>query len=235
MQVGLGAVVSASTVAAKPRLFVYGAGGHAKIVVETIKRQGRFVVIALLDDDVSKRGRELLGIQVLGGPEMLSQLRAAGVELCFVAIGDNHVRRQKTEQLVRMGFQAANVIDPTAIVLSRTCVGAGTLTLCYSYVGVDSTLGQGCILSVNCTVGHDCVLGDYVHLTPGVRLGGNVHIGAESFLGLGATVLPGVHIGQRVTVGAGSAVTGDLPDGVVATGVPAKILRSDLGEESTSA
>ena len=113
--------MTASTVAAKPRLFVYGAGGHAKIVIETIKRQGQADVIALLDDDLSKKGRELLGLQVLGGSEMLSQLRAAGVEHCFVAIGDNQVRRQKTEQLLRMGFQTVNVIDPTAIVLSEAC------------------------------------------------------------------------------------------------------------------
>jgi len=130
-----------------------------------------------------------------------------------------------------MGFELVSVIDPTAIILSGVSIGPGTLVLGYSYVGVDVRLGQACILSMNCLVGHDSSLGDYVHLTPGVRFGGNVNIGEESFVGLGAVVLPGVHIGRRVTVGAGAAVTRDLPDGVVAAGVPAEILHRNTRRE----
>ena len=57
-----------------------------------------------------------------------------------------------------------------------------------------------------------------------------VVIGAGSWLGTNAVVLPGVTIGRHVAVGAGSVVTADLPDGVVAAGVPARILRS-AGQE----
>jgi len=216
---------------AKPTLFIYGAGGHAKIVIETIKRQGRHNIVGLLDDDPREKGRELLGCQVLGGQEILDELQTAGVHRCFVAIGNNEARHQKSEDLLNMGFELVSVIDPTAIILSGVSIGPGTLVLGYSYVGVDVRLGQACILSMNCLVGHDSSLGDYVHLTPGVRFGGNVNIGEESFVGLGAVVLPGVHIGRRVTVGAGAAVTRDLPDGVVAAGVPAEILHRNTRRE----
>lgn len=52
-----------------------------------------------------------------------------------------------------------------------------------------------------------------------------VSIGDGSWLGTNAVVLPGVTIGRHVAVGAGSVVTTDLPDGVVAAGVPARIIR----------
>jgi len=214
-----------------PGLFVYGASQHAKIVIETIKRQGQYAIVGLLDDDPAKKGRELLGYQILGGQERLGGLQTAGVRRCFVAIGNNKARRQKCEDLLSKGFELVSVIDPTAIVLSRVSVGPGTLILAQSYVGVDVTLGQACILSMNCLVGHDCILGDYAHLTPGVRFGGNVNVGEESFVGLGAVAIPGVHIGRRVTVGAGAAVTRDLPDDVVAVGVPAEIVRSNARRE----
>ena len=52
-----------------------------------------------------------------------------------------------------------------------------------------------------------------------------VVIGKNCWLGAGVTVLPGVTIGDNTVVGAGSVVTHDLPSGVVAVGVPAKVLR----------
>jgi acetyltransferase-like isoleucine patch superfamily enzyme len=53
----------------------------------------------------------------------------------------------------------------------------------------------------------------------GIALGRNVWLGA------GAKVLDGVRIGSDVVVGAGAVVTEDLPDGAVAAGVPARVLR----------
>jgi len=209
----------------KPRLFVYGAGKHSQVVVETIRRQGRYELLGLVDDDLAKKGRDMLGVPILGGHEQLASLLAAGVRHCFIAVGDNHARHQAMEELLRLGFEPITVVDPTAIVLAQTSLGPGTLILGHCHVGVNSVLGKACIISVSSMVGHDCCLEDYVHLTPGVLLGGNVRIGEESFLGLGTGVLPNVCIGRRVIVGAGAAVIRDLPDDVVAAGVPARILR----------
>jgi acetyltransferase-like isoleucine patch superfamily enzyme len=52
-----------------------------------------------------------------------------------------------------------------------------------------------------------------------------VHIGACSFLGSKSSVMPGVTVGRRCVVGAGSVVTKDLPEGWIATGIPAKPVR----------
>jgi len=54
----------------------------------------------------------------------------------------------------------------------------------------------------------------------GIALAENV------WLGTGVKVLDGVRIGRDVVVGAGAVVTGDLPDGVVAAGVPARVVRT---------
>ena len=63
----------------------------------------------------------------------------------------------------------------------------------------------------------------------GIALGDNV------WLGTGAKVLDGVRIGSDVVVGAGAVVTSDLPDGVVAAGVPARILRGRGADGASSA
>lgn len=54
----------------------------------------------------------------------------------------------------------------------------------------------------------------------GIRLGENV------WLGTGAKVLDGVRIGRDVVVGANAVVTDDLPDGAIAAGVPARVIRN---------
>jgi acetyltransferase-like isoleucine patch superfamily enzyme len=57
------------------------------------------------------------------------------------------------------------------------------------------------------------------------RTSAGITLGDDEWLGAGAKVLDGVKIGSRVAVGAGAVVTSDLPDGVVAVGVPARVVR----------
>ncbi|HEX9767496.1 MAG TPA: acyltransferase [Nitriliruptorales bacterium] len=53
---------------------------------------------------------------------------------------------------------------------------------------------------------------------------GPVAIGAGSWLGHGVLVLPGASIGRRCVIGAGAVVRGDIPDGSIAVGVPARVV-----------
>jgi sugar O-acyltransferase (sialic acid O-acetyltransferase NeuD family) len=205
-------------------LIVYGAGGHSQVVLETVRRQGLYEVEGLLDDDPSKHLKQVMGFSVLGGEERIPSMLRRGIRTFVVAIGDNAGRRRVSERLLRRGLQAATLVDPSAIVLSESQIGAGTVVLGHAQVDVKVVLGQGCIVSVSCFVGHDCRLGHFVHLAPGVVLGGELQIGDGAFLGLNVSALPGVTIGRDVIVGAGATVVNDLPDGVTAVGVPARPL-----------
>jgi serine acetyltransferase len=87
-----------------------------------------------------------------------------------------------------------------------------------------ATIGVGAILNTGCSVDHDAQLADGVHICPGARLAGEVQVGSRSWIGIGASVIQQVRIGSDVTVGAGAAVVRNLPDGVTAVGVPARVL-----------
>lgn len=52
-----------------------------------------------------------------------------------------------------------------------------------------------------------------------------VEIGDGSDIGIGSILLPGTRIGEGAQIGAGAVVTGEIPAGMVAAGVPAKVLR----------
>jgi acetyltransferase-like isoleucine patch superfamily enzyme len=71
----------------------------------------------------------------------------------------------------------------------------------------------------------DAAVIDQPRTSRGIALGDNV------WLGTGAKVLDGVRIGSDVVVGANAVVNADLPDGAIAAGVPARVLRRRTPED----
>lgn len=115
----------------------------------------------------------------------------------------------------------------------------------YCDYGSHIEVGKNFFANYNCTlldVGK-IIIGDYCQLAPNVAIytaghpihpdtrnsayeyGKDVVIGDNVWLGGSVVVCPGVHIGSNTVIGAGSVVTHDIPDWVVATGNPAKVLR----------
>ncbi len=205
-------------------VIVYGAGGHAKVVVATLETGGEYQVVGLLDDDPAKQGTTVCGHPVLGGRELLAPLRGEGVSLAVLAVGDNDRRAELAHLLQEWGFRLPLVVHPTALLLPGSGVGSGTVVLAQAFLGADTCIGGNAIVSVQAIVGHDSRVGDCVHLCAGVKLGGQAEVGDLSMLGLGAVVLPGVKVGRGCIVGANAVVNRDLPDGVTAAGVPARII-----------
>jgi acetyltransferase EpsM len=74
-------------------------------------------------------------------------------------------------------------------------------------------------------IGHGCVLEDGVLVSTGASIAGNVFVGRGSRIGVGASVKDRVRIGAGCLIGAGAVVVRDIPDGVVAYGVPARPMR----------
>lgn len=56
----------------------------------------------------------------------------------------------------------------------------------------------------------------------------DTRIGENCFIGGRSIILPGVEIGSNCIIGAGSVVTRSIPDGSIAAGNPARIIRSGV-------
>jgi len=203
-------------------LLILGAGGHGRVVADAARLTGRWTTVAFLDDRHADLGA-VDGLPVLGSfaasKGLVGRYRQA-----VAAVGDNRLRLQVLKVLRKEGFELPSIIHPGAIVGSDVILGEGTVVLAQSVINVGARLAEGCIVNTGATVDHECVIGRGVHLSPGVHLGGNVIVGDRTWLGVGAVVRNGVTIGKDVMVGVGAAVIDDLPDGVTAVGVPARVV-----------
>jgi sugar O-acyltransferase (sialic acid O-acetyltransferase NeuD family) len=203
-------------------LFVYGAGGHGKVVCEILISVG-LDVAGFVDDGVVKATP--LGLKVLGTKEWLIQQSTQSQVTVALGLGDGQIRSVLANQCLSHRIQLITAIHPRATVARSAKLAAGTVVMANAAINADATIGIGSIINTGAIVEHDCTIGDFSHISPNASMGGGSSMGSFSQLGLGAVLLPGIRIGNYSLVGAGAVVTKNIPDGVVAVGVPARILR----------
>jgi sugar O-acyltransferase (sialic acid O-acetyltransferase NeuD family) len=201
-------------------VWVFGSGGHAKTVIDTLRAMGEWDITGLLDDDRKRWGMEIAGISVRGGISEESITRF-GIERAVIAIGSNAARARTANQFTHL-ISWVGAVHPSAYLASGVHLGAGVVVFAGTVVQPDTMIGDHAILNTMCGVSHDSVIGDFAHVGPGAHLAGNAKIGEGAFLGVGSCVLPGRTVGAWATIGAGGVVVTDIPERAIAKGVPAR-------------
>ena len=187
-------------------IYLYGAGGHAKVILDILQEK-EVSVKAIFDDNTEIK--ELLDIPV-EAYDSQSPL--------IISIGNNRIRKEIADKLTSVSFETA--ISRRAVVSERASIGSGTVVMQGAVVQSCAEVGKHAIINTGATVDHDCVIGDYVHIAPGCTLCGNVTVGEGTFIGAGTVIIPGVKIGKWAVIGAGSVIRKDIPDNVMAVGNP---------------
>jgi UDP-N-acetylbacillosamine N-acetyltransferase len=207
-------------------LLVWGASGHAAVVADIVRLAGEFAVAAFLDD-VSRvpEGTRFCGLPVYGSRESLRTLRGEGISHVIIGIGNCAARLRLAEEARREGFELATAVHPRAVIAEGVSVGAGSVVAAGAVVNPFARIGENVIVNTCASVDHDTIVEDGAHICPGVRLAGRVRVCQGAWVGIGSSVIDGVRIGAGSIVGAGSVVVRDVPDGVLAYGVPAKVIR----------
>ncbi len=196
-------------------MFLYGAGGHAKVIMDILKAEGKCIE-ALIDDN--RELKEVMGVKVLHG-------QTGGISPLIISIGSNRIRKL-IAQKVHATFGTA--VHPSAIVSESARIGEGTVVMQGAIVQTCTQIGKHCIINTGASVDHECVIGDFVHISPHCTLCGNVQVGEGTWIGAGSTVIPGVKIGKWSVIGAGSVVVKDIPDGVLALGNRCEVIKKLL-------
>ena len=196
----------------KEIVYLYGASGHAKVVMD-IAKLAYYDVPYLIDDNPEVN--ELAGMKVVHSAEGLSPI--------IVTIGDCQIRRKIVEKLGEREY--LTVIHPSAIKADSVKLGSGTVVMAGAILNPYAQVGNHCIVNTGASIDHDCIIHDFVHIAPHSALCGEVEIGEGTWVGAGTTIKQGIHIGKNCLIGVGAVVVKDIPDDSLCYGNPAKVVR----------
>jgi sugar O-acyltransferase (sialic acid O-acetyltransferase NeuD family) len=202
-----------------------GAGGNAKVVIETLRLAGYRNIHGLLDPDRELWGKSVLCVTILGDDTLLPGLVAAGVNDFFIGVGavtSLDPRRRLYDLACSCGMSPVPAIHPSAVISASACYGAGLTAMAGTVFNADARLGDNVLVNSGAIIEHDCIVGSHVHISPRALLLASVQVGDGTMIGAGAVVRQGVRIGSRVIVGAGAVVVNDVRDGETVVGVPAR-------------
>ncbi len=207
------------------KILILGAGGHSKVVAE-IARLNQWDVVGFIDGvNPLRKGESFYGAKILGGDEVLEDLFRSNVKHVIVAFGNNRIRVQTAQKLSGMGFKLPSAIHPSAIYAGDVEIGDGTVIAAGAVIGPSTSIGRYVIVNTQASLDHECRVCDGSHLGPGAVVTGGVLVGECAWIGAGAVISDHKKIGADSIVGAGAVVVKDVPDDVVAIGVPARVSR----------
>jgi len=205
-------------------LYLYGCGGHSKVILDILIKQGRKVT-AFVDDNPPSETKTIHNVPVYQTLDILPTITLDSQWI--VAIGNNMIRQRIAEKLQALGYSFTTAIHPSAQIAMGVEIAPGTVIMPNVVLNTDTKIGHHVIINTGATIDHDCLVGDYCHIAPGCSLCGQVHLEPGVLLGVGSKVCPSVTIGEQTTCGAGSVILKSLPSHCLAYGCPAKIIQTN--------
>lgn len=204
-------------------VIVIGAGGHARVLIDALQLNS-VEILGIVDRDPALIGETILGHKVIGSDEEIFKQSKGRMSLVN-GIGSVAVSKKRCElfeKFISKGYRFAKVIHPSAILAADILLGEGSQVMAGAVVQSGTRIGCNTIVNTRVSVDHDCVIGNHVHLAPGVTLSGGVTIDDGGHVGTGATIIQGIHIEKESLVGAASLVLKNVSARSKVLGVPAK-------------
>lgn len=198
-------------------ILLFGLGGHAHSVVDSIEEGGKYNIIGFLDTE-EKRGNRFKDYSVLDTDDAMKKYYAAGVNHAFITIGfmgHGSLRNRLYGRLKEAGFTIPNIIDRTAVMAGGVQLAEGVFIGKRAVINSNAVIGKMCIVNTGAIVEHDCSIGEFSHIAVGSVLCGGVTVGEQTLIGANATVIQERRIGSHCVIGAGAIIRKDVGDGCV--------------------
>ncbi|MCI5123081.1 MAG: acetyltransferase [Candidatus Electrothrix sp. AR5] len=200
---------------------ILGGGGHAKVVLDTLRCMSYGVLgyLSLLETE-----SDGFDIKYLGNDEAIVNYKPSTV-LLVNGVGSSGIPDKRTDVFTRfkkLGYHFLTVIHPSAVVASDVELGEGCQVMAGSVLQPGVYCGENVIINTRAGVDHDCRIGSHAHIAVGVTLSGNVRVGCLAHIGTASSVIQDVSVGKRSVVAAGAAVIRNVLAGETVAGIPAR-------------
>lgn len=185
-------------------IVLVGFGGHAKSIIDCIKRQNKYRIVGYTD--LYDKNCEYT---YLGTDEVLIQLYKNGIKnavICVGYLGKDNVREVLFNRLKVIGYSLPVISDPSAIISSSSIIDEATFIGKNVVINAETKIGKCCIINTGVIIEHECIVGDFSHIAVGSILCGQVEIGKSCFIGANATIIQCRKIPNSCIVPAGEVI-----------------------------
>jgi sugar O-acyltransferase (sialic acid O-acetyltransferase NeuD family) len=209
----------------KRDLVVIGGGGHTRVVLGMLEREG-ITPRGIITRDASLIGKAILGVPILGlegdvalTPEKTILVNAVGNRVSAKGSG-LCVRAAVYRRYHSQGFKFLDVVSSHAVCMPHVVIGNGIQLMPGAVLQTGAMIGENVLINTNASIDHDAILYPHCHIAPGAVICGDVVVGEETHVGAGAIIIQGIRLGCNVVIGAGAVITRNVPDGVVIKPAP---------------
>lgn len=214
------------------RVVIIGAGGFAREILDILDAVNHVkasydILGFIVDPQYAEQGTLVNDMPVLGGFEWLGSHRENVMAIC--GVGAPELRFRLVVRAKGLGVRFFSVTHPGAILTRWVSIGEGTIITAGCILTNRIQIGNHVHVNLDCTIGHDSVIEDFVTLSPGVHVSGNVLLGEGCNVGTGANIIEKKTVGAWSILGAGTTVTSDVPPNSTVVGVPGKVIKTRAG------
>lgn len=205
------------------KAIVIGAGGHARIVLDTLELLD-FKITGIIDINFKGVKETIFNHEILGNMDKLRNYSPED-HVVVIAVGDIEKKKELYQYITALGFLMPVIIHPSATVSGHAKISAGTFINSGAVVNAAAEIGENVLINTSAVVEHEVVVGSHCHIAPGAIVAGRTKIGESTFIGAGSILINNISVGSRVTVGAGSVIISDLENESTYVGIPGKKIK----------
>lgn len=191
---------------------IYGAGGCGRSLMPILKEQlSDNSKILFIDDNF--KSKTCNDIEVKSFKNLLKLNKKFAI---YIAISSIKLRRKIVNKNKSLFKETPNLISNKALMLDHIKIGKGNLISPFCTIGSNTRIGSFNHINLYSYIEHDCKVGNFVTISPGVKCNGNVILEDDVFIGSGSIIGNGtpenpINIGKGSIIGAGSVVLKSIP------------------------
>ena len=208
-------------------IIILGSGGNSIDILDAINEinliSKKYNCIGFLDDDISKKGSNIFGVEVLGSINDANKFS----DTYFInGIGNsgNFISKQK---IIKRSLVQPNsfetIIHPSSSVSSFSKIGKGSVIFQNVTVCSNVDIGKHVAVLPNSIISHDVKIKNYSTIAGGVCISGNSIIGESSYIGTNSSIRENLSIGNKCLIGMSSNILSNVDDNTVYFGNPAML------------
>lgn len=209
------------------KIYIIGAGGHAKQIIDIVEMYGQKIG-GIFDDDIQKKHTIFYHKYKVIDSISNIQKYVMSEDKIICGIGDNKVRERIYNQISNyISFDIfTNVISPLSRISQSAIIGNGNYIGHFTNISADTIMGNNNIINDSSCITHDVVIGNHNHICPGTILSGRVSIGHGNLIGTKTNINPDISISSYNIIGSSSCIVKNIVDDFnLLVGVPAKTIK----------